>query len=92
MGAEAWDGAACDTVGVPGATRSLDANGLENGFSDNRMVSELHAAAALPINPTRAIRDTVAQCPEPTRKRMTKNPNRTQLDGAIKSLFRLNNG
>ena len=79
-------------MGVPGATLSLDENGLLNGFSDNRMVSELHAAAALPINPTRALRDTVAQCPEPTRKRMTKNPNRTQLDGAIKSLFRLNNG
>jgi hypothetical protein len=61
-------------VGVPGATRSLDANGLANGFSDNRMVSELHAAAALPINPAKAIRDTAAQCPEHTRKRMTKNP------------------
>jgi hypothetical protein len=38
------------------------------------MVSELQAAAALPINTTRAIRDTAAQCPEHTRNRMTKTP------------------
>lgn len=71
--------------------RSLDANGLENGFSESRIVSELQAAAALPIKPTRAIRDTATHCPEHTRNRMTY-PNRTQLDGAIKSLFRLSNG
>jgi hypothetical protein len=48
-------------VGVPGATRSLFANGLAKGLSENRTVSPLQAAAALPINPTRAIRDTETQ-------------------------------
>jgi hypothetical protein len=38
------------------------------------MVSELQAAAALPIKPTRAIRETAIHCPEHTRKRMTQTP------------------
>jgi hypothetical protein len=64
---------------VPGAKRSLDANGLANGFSENRMVSELQAAAALPIKPTRAIRDTATHCPEHTRNRMDlPQPNATR--------------
>jgi hypothetical protein len=42
------------------------------------MVSVLHAAAALPIRLTRAIRETATQCPEHTRKRMTQpQPNAT---------------
>jgi hypothetical protein len=59
--------------------RSLAANGLEKGFSANRALSVLHAAAALPIKATRAIRDTAAQCPELTRKRITQpQPNATR--------------
>jgi hypothetical protein len=59
--------------------RSLAAKGLEKGFSENRALSVLQAAAALPIKPTRAIRDTAAQCPELTRNRITQpQPNATR--------------
>ena len=74
--AELWG---CDAVDAVVSIRSLAAKGLENGFSANRALSVLHAAAALPINPTRAIRDTATQCPEPTRNRITQpQPNATR--------------
>jgi hypothetical protein len=36
----------------------FDPNGLENGFSDRRIVSALQAAAMPPTTPTKANRDT----------------------------------
>lgn len=75
--AAAGAGAYWGVEGALDAILSLDAKGLENGLLENRIVSPLQAAAALPIKAARATRETVNQCPEDAPKRMFY-PNRTQ--------------